>query len=127
VSAGRARPPHGTFRIGVEKVPAQQIVYLRFNLQLRWSGHAAALYHRGDRGREWNAYNSYIINRPVWYKNCTVYLDDASLMWLGCVALEGTLFVFTVQLQTKYYKVSLNTTFALKESSNTTKCVKTTP
>lgn len=88
VSAGRARPPHGTVRIGVEKVPAQQIVYLRFNLQLRWSGHTAALYRRGDWRREWNVYTSFIINRPLWYKNCSVYLDDASLMWLSCVVLD---------------------------------------
>lgn len=81
VSAGRARPPHGTVRIGVEKVPAQQIVYLRFNLQLRWSGHTAALFHRGDWRREWNVYTSFIINRPV---SDIKYLQFIWMMHLWC-------------------------------------------
>lgn len=141
VSAGRARPPHGTVRIGVEKVPAQQIVYLRFNLQLRWSGHKAALLHRGERRREWNVYTSFIINRPVsdikyvqfiWMMH--LWCDWVVLYWKAhCLcstsnkALQNVLNhnMCSQQSVIKHNKVWSDTTTNNKVWSNTTKCDQT--
>lgn len=113
VSAGRAWPPHGTVRIWVEKAPAQQIVYLRFNLQLRWSGHAAALYHRGDWRREWIVYTSFIINKRVsdikylefiWMLH--LWCDWVVLFWkVHCLCCDSSI--------KKNYKVSSITTCAV--------------
>ncbi len=115
VSAGRARPPHGTVRIGVEKAPAQQTVYLRFNLQLRWSSHTAALYHRGDWRREWIVYTSFIINRPV---SDIKYLQFIWMVHFWCDWVGRCIVCAVIAASKKHYKVSSITTCALNHILN---------